>query len=93
VSASLQALAQFLVVIEFAVVDDPDVILFVADGLMAGLDIDDAQAAHSQADVSFYEKTIVVRPAMDNLLVHVGKRLPLCPASIGVKNPANSAHI
>ena len=91
--ASFQAFAQFLVVVEFAVVDDPDVVLFVADGLVTGLDIDDAQPAHGQSDVSFHEEAIVIGAAMNDLLIHTGERFPLSPASIGVENPANSAHV
>ena len=91
-SASFQAFAQLLMVIEFAVVDDPDVVLFVADGLVAGLDVNDAQPAHGEADASFDEETIIVRSAMNDLLVHTGERFPLCPASIGIENAANSAH-
>jgi hypothetical protein len=47
---------------------------------MAGLDIDDAQAPHSQTDVAFHEETIVIGAAMNNLPVHIGERFPLRPA-------------
>jgi hypothetical protein len=30
---------------------------------------------------------------MDDLLVHAGERFPIRPSSIGIEDPANSAHI
>jgi hypothetical protein len=80
VAARFQAFAQFLVVVEFTVVNDLDIVGFVADGLMAGLDVDDAQAPHRQADVTFHEETVIIGAAMNNLPVHLGERFPLHPA-------------
>jgi hypothetical protein len=75
--ASFQTFAEFLVVIKLAVVNDPDIVRFVADRLMTGLDVDNAEPAHGQSDVALNEKTVIVRTAMNNLPVHLGESIPL----------------
>jgi len=40
-----QGLAQGAVVVDFAVEDDPERAIFVGDGLVAGFEVDDAEAA------------------------------------------------
>ncbi len=80
VSASFQPLTEVLVVVELSVVDDPDIVRFVADGLMAGLDVDNAQAPHCQTDIAFHKETVIIGTAMNDLPVHVSERFPLYPA-------------
>src|SRR5581483_5766471 len=50
VAALLQTFAQLVAVVDLAVEDDPDVARFVRDGLVAGLEIDDAEAPRGEAD-------------------------------------------
>jgi hypothetical protein len=92
-SPGLQILAKFLVVVEFAVVDDPEVLVFIADGLMAGLNVDDAQPPHGETDIPFNQETLIIRAAMDDSLIHFCQHVPLDPpSSILIKNSADSAH-
>src|ERR1700694_2577209 len=74
VAPGLEIVAQILVVIDFAVEDDPNAFVFVADGLVAGLDIDDAEAAHGQSDILLYKKAVIVGPAVDDLLIPQSQR-------------------
>ena len=88
-----QFLAQVRMVIELAVIYDPDVLFLVGNGLVAGLDIDDAESPHGEADVGLDEKAIIIRPAMSNALVHFCQRVPLhAPGPIAIKHSADSAH-
>src|SRR6476620_3037822 len=52
-TAHFKILAQVLMVVDFAVEDDPDAAKFITERLVASLNIDDAEAAHSETDVVF----------------------------------------
>ena len=85
--------AQLLVIVDFSVVHDPNAAVFIADGLLAGSDINDAQAAHGQTDVFFHEESVVIGPAMNHLLVHRRQKSAIHPTgSIDMQNAANSTH-
>src|SRR5439155_19167663 len=92
-AARLQVRSELLMVVDFAVVNDPEVFVFVGDRLVAGGNIDDAEAAHGQPDITFDKEAVIVRPAMDDLMIHL-----LDPAAfnqlacIRIENSANSAH-
>jgi hypothetical protein len=61
---------------------------------MAGLDVNDAQAAHCQADISVNKEAFVVRATVDNLPVHVGQGVALdLSAAIQIEDSADSTHI
>ena len=66
----LQAAAQLSIVVDFAVEHDADGVVFVADRLLAGVQVDNAETAHGQPDVSGNEETVVIGPAVTNALVH-----------------------
>jgi len=70
VTPGLEIRPQILVVIDFTIEDDPNAFVFIADRLVTGLDIDDAEAAHRQSNVLLDKKTVIVWPAVDDLLVH-----------------------
>ena len=87
-------MAQGRMIIDFAVEDDPDILLLVGQRLMPGLDVDNAQPPHGQAEVFFDEIPFVIRPAMRDAPVHARQRTGLNPPiTLGEKNTANSAHI
>src|SRR5260370_12575932 len=65
-----QLAPQLLMVVDLSVVNNPDVVCLVGDGLMAGLDIDDAEPPHSQTKVLLHEKSFVIRTTIDDLMVH-----------------------
>src|SRR5579864_7592462 len=93
VSARLEIFAQILMVVQFSVVNDPEIFVFVRDGLMSGLNIDDAQPPHGKSDIRLHEEAIIVRPAVNDALVHFRQRVALdSPRPVAMKNSANSAH-
>ena len=66
-----QAFSQSRMVVDFSVENDPDRAVFVADGLVAGGEIDDAQAAHAQAHGAVGEHAFVVGPAVQHGAAHL----------------------
>jgi hypothetical protein len=92
-TARFKALPQVQMVIDFAVEYDPNVAVFVAQRLVTGLDIDDAEAAHRQSDILFNKEAFVVRAPVNDPPVHRVEEAGIhLPVSIGVKNAADSAH-
>jgi len=82
-----------LVVVNFAIVNKPDRAIFVRHGLLPGLKVDDAQAAHGQANILRDIKTGIIRAAMDDLPVHPFENGTVnVPASIEIEDAANPAH-
>src|ERR1044071_5898813 len=93
-AARSQVTAQFVVVVNLAVVNDPDAAVFVADGLVPGFDVDDAEAAHRQADTLAHVEAIVVRAAVDNLAIHVFERRAINRLlRIETEDAADSTHM
>ncbi len=62
--------AQFLVAVNLAVEDDPHRTVLIGDRLMAGGEIDDAEAAHADPAPAIHVNAFVVRTAMANLVAH-----------------------
>src|SRR6202022_867451 len=94
VPLGLEIGAQVGVVIDFAVVDNPDVMVFVGKRLMAGLNVNNAQPPHGQTDIFLDEKPFVVGSAMHNALIHAGEHVALdMPVPIREKNATDSTHI
>ena len=64
-----QKLAQLLVIVNFPVENRPDGPVFVGDGLLSGVQVDNGKTPVSQPHLIFEVVTVVVRTAMAN---HVG---------------------
>ena len=62
--------AQFVEVIDLAVKDNADSLILVLNWLVPARKIDNAQAAHPQADWSARINAVVVRPAVNDALAH-----------------------
>ena len=60
-------------VVDFTVENDPDRTVFIADGLMSGGEVNNAEAAHSQADPALRVKAIVVWTAMSHDVTHASQ--------------------
>ena len=73
--------AQFCVVVDFAVENDPDILIFVGRAAGVRLDVDDAQPAHGQANILFDEETFIIGPAMDDAAVHARQHVARARAS------------
>jgi hypothetical protein len=93
VTAELKVLAQIRMIIDFTVENDPNTRVFIAERLVTGLDVNNAEAAHRQSYVLFDKETIVVGTAVDDLLVHSLQQVMIhSPAPVGIENAADSAH-
>src|ERR1039458_7175951 len=93
VTAGLKILSQILVVVDFTIEDDPNALIFIADRLVTGLDVDDAEATHSQSDVLLDKKAVIVGPAVDDLLVHRDEHVAIhSHIWLGMENTADSTH-
>src|ERR1700693_208435 len=92
-TTSLQPSAQFTMVVNLPVVNNPKIFVFIRNRLLVGLHVNNAEPAHGQSNVSFDEKSLVVRSAVHDLPVHPDQRvtLHLLPV-VGIENSANSAH-
>src|SRR5215469_10682144 len=67
--------------------------MLVRNRLMPGLHIDDAEAAHREADILLDEETFIVGPAMRDAAVHARKHVALdAPVAIRKKDSTNSTH-
>src|SRR5208282_1202501 len=93
-AARLERAAQRGMVIDFAVEGDPDRAILIAQRLLAGFEIDDAQPAHRQANVGVEMRSALVRPAMHDLPVHCIEHGPFdgTPA-IKLEDATDSAHL
>ena len=80
-------------VVNLAIKDDPDIAVLVGQRLVTGLHINDAEPAHSKADVLFNEEPFIVGTAMDDAAVHARERVALhAPVAIHEENSADSTH-
>src|ERR1019366_10136816 len=84
--------AQFPEVVNFAVEHHPDGSVFIANRLAAGIEVDDAQAAHTQAHSFGEVETLVVGTAVGDGRTHI-PHFPLENRSaLQARNSRNSAH-
>ena len=83
-----QTLAQLQVIVNFAVKDHPEAVVFVGDGLAAGDQIDDGQAPDGQGNLPVLIIARIVRPPVSNAVAHPGQQGPVAPAG----KTANSTH-
>src|SRR5262249_661010 len=65
---------QLAIVIDFSVEHRPDGAILVGEGLMSGLEIDDAQPTHPDAHSGLHVRTLVIRPSMNQRLAHGAKQ-------------------
>jgi hypothetical protein len=70
VSPGLKVFPQIRMVINFAVEDDPNTAILIAQGLMPGFYVNNAEATHRESDVFLQKNPFVVGPTVNDLLVH-----------------------
>ncbi len=93
-AAGNQLLAQCAVVINFAVEDDPKRTVLVRNGLVACLQVDNAEAAHADPGSAIGVEAVVVRPAMRHGMAHFAQRRRTGPrVAPEFKNAGDAAHL
>ena len=70
VAAGLELRPQLLEVVDLAVEHDPDRAVLVPDGLPPGLEVDDPEAAHAEADARAEVEAVLVRATMRDGRAH-----------------------
>ena len=81
-------------IVDFTVVDNPQTLVLVANRLLSGPNIYNAEAPHSQPDIALHKKAVVIGAAVHDLRIHLRQRVALnAPFLSAIQNPADSAHI
>lgn len=60
-------------VIDLTIENDPDGLVFVRDRLVTGGEVDDAKAAHADADLTIMVDALVIRTAVRDYVAHLAK--------------------
>ena len=89
----LQLRPLFPVVVDLAVLDDPDRAVFVADGLVAAGEVDDRQAPSGQTDVPVDERAPAVRSSVKQRFVHRLEDCRVHRATVERHQTADPAHV
>jgi hypothetical protein len=93
VAECLQFRDEFLVVVDFAVEDDADALVFVVQRLLAGGQVDDGEAPMAEPDAGFDMQAAFVGTAMELRFVHAMEYRTVDVAfASGVKDAGYSAH-
>src|SRR5215467_7649111 len=69
----LQLLPQLRVIVDFPVEDDPNRSIFIANGLVPGSEVHDAQPPHAKPYAARNKKAIVVRPSVRHRRTHLAE--------------------
>ena len=81
-AARLKLRPQFGVVVDFAVEDDPQGAVFVAERLMAGGEVDNAETAHAESNRTCGVDAVVVRTAVGHDVAHAAHDPSFNPGTI-----------
>ena len=91
-AALLQLAAEVAKVVDLAVKHNPNRAVLIVDRLASGLEINDAQAAHAQADTGAYIESLIVWATMDHGRAHRTHFLRGDRPTIETHDPSNAAH-
>src|SRR5207245_10812926 len=91
-AAGLELLSKLEEVVDLTVEYDADAAVFVEDRLITGVQVDDRQAAHRQADLAGFrpEHPLAVWPAVAQCIVHVLQHRAI--GTQGADDASDSAH-
>ena len=92
VTLALELGAQLRVVVDLAVLDDPDRLVLVRDRLIAALEVDDRQPTRRERGGSVRDEAGGVRPAMNEAFVHDLERGDVRHVAARRHEPADAAH-
>src|SRR5262249_22797400 len=88
VPSTAQLRPQFLVVVDFAIEDDPDGRVFVVDRLLAGRQINDGQTSHAEADARHKSADLIVWAAAANSCAHPAQDCVVAPRIVAWRSPS-----
>src|SRR5438270_7471137 len=89
-----QLISESDVIVDFAIVGNPNRAILVAQRLMSQRDVNDAQASVPEGDMTIDIKTAVIRTSMDQGLIHrvdpsgIDSFIPVI-----IENAVNPAHV
>jgi hypothetical protein len=76
-AGGLQVSTQFLVVVDFSIAHNRDRAIFIGNGLIAGLQVDDAQSAEAETDTWFNKVPVSIRSTVGHRVRHAMKHVPV----------------
>jgi hypothetical protein len=76
-AGGLQVSTQFLVVVDLSVAHNRDRAVFIGNGLIAVLQVDDAQSAEAETDARFNKVTVPIRSTVGHHVRHSMKHIPV----------------
>src|SRR5260370_38103383 len=85
---------ELAVVIDLTIEDDPEGSVFVGQRLVAGLQVDDAQTTHPDAETAVRVKPAAIRPATGQHLSHSEQALTVrWPRPVAAEDAEDAAHV
>src|SRR5436190_15559662 len=93
VAALFKVVSQLAVVIYLAVKNDPLSLVGVVDRLFAAGEVNDRQPSHGESNVLIDVKSVFVRPAVNDSMVHRFEDRAVDRAAIGIYKSGDSAHL
>jgi hypothetical protein len=88
----LQLVPQFLVVVDLAVEDHPDGPVLVCHGLLAAIEVDDAEPPHAQSDAVANIDALLIGSSMSHRPAHGPDVVFLHLGSVPSDNSSDTAH-
>jgi len=80
-------------VIDFSIENDPEIFVLVRKWLMTCLNVDNAEPTHSESNLSFNKKPLVIGASMHDTAIHDREAGPVYILTLaGIENAADSAH-
>jgi hypothetical protein len=76
-AGGLQVATQFLVVVNLSIAHNRDRAIFIGNGLIPGLQVDDAQSAEAETDAWFNKVPHPIRSTVGHHVGHVMKHIPV----------------
>jgi hypothetical protein len=73
----LQVSTQFLVVVDLSIAHNRDRAIFIGNGLIPGLQVDDAQSAEAETDAWFNKIPVPIRSTVGHHVRHAMKHVPV----------------
>ena len=92
VAELFELLAQFAIVVDLAVENNPGRAVLIMNRLLSVREVDDREPSHGQAHAIAEIETVVVRTTMPNRLVHAREQLAINRSAVFVNYPCNATH-